>query len=234
MSHPAGIQIAPSILSADLSKVAEQVRLVLDVGARVIHCDVMDGHFVPSLTIGPLVVGALRDALPEDVFLDCHLMVERPEDHVDEFVRAGADGITVHVEATPHLHRVLGQIREGGVRAGLACNPGTPIAWHETLAGVWDMALVMTVNPGWGGQSFLPRTLDKVRALQATLAPHATIEVDGGVDVSTAPACVAAGADWLVAGSAVFGADDPAGAYTDITAAARRQRGVLAVPDEAP
>jgi ribulose-phosphate 3-epimerase len=216
MNVPDGIRVAPSILSADLSRVGEQVRIVLDAGARIVHCDVMDGHFVPSITIGPLVVGALRDALPDDVFLDCHLMVERPERHVDEFVRAGASGITIHVEATPHLHRVLGHIREGGVRAGLACNPGTPIAWHETLAGAWDLALVMTVNPGWGGQRFIPATLDKVRALHAELAPGAIIEVDGGVDADTAPDCVAAGATWLVAGSAVFGADEPAESYRAI------------------
>jgi ribulose-phosphate 3-epimerase len=220
MSAPAGIRVAPSILSADLSRIAEQVRLVLDAGARIVHCDVMDGHFVPSISIGPLVVGALRDALPDDVFLDCHLMVERPERHVEEFVRAGASGITVHAEATPHLHRVLGQIREGGVRAGLACNPGTPIAWHETLAGSWDLALVMTVNPGWGGQAFIPAALGKVRALRARLEPGAIVEVDGGVDAGTAAACVDAGASWLVAGSAVFGSGDPAAAYRAIAGAA--------------
>jgi ribulose-phosphate 3-epimerase len=214
------IRVAPSILSADFARLGEQVRTVWDAGARVIHVDVMDGHFVPPITIGPLVVGALRDALPDDAYLDCHLMIERPERQVDEFVRAGADGITIHAEATPHLHRVLHQIREGECRAGLACNPGTPIGAHETLAGAYDVALVMTVNPGWGGQRFIPETLAKVRALRALLGPEPIIEVDGGVDAGTARTCVEAGATWLVAGSAVFGAEDPARAYNQIASAA--------------
>jgi ribulose-phosphate 3-epimerase len=217
MSH---VRVVPSILSADFAQLADQVRLVTDAGARVVHVDVMDGHFVPPITLGPLIVGALRDALPDDLFLDCHLMIERPERQIDEFVRAGADGITVHVEATPHLHRVLTQIREGDCRAGLACNPGTPIAFHETLAGAYDLALVMTVNPGWGGQAFLPGMLDKVRALRERLGDDAVIEVDGGVDADTARTCVEAGATWLVAGSAVFGAEDPAQAYNQIARAA--------------
>jgi ribulose-phosphate 3-epimerase len=192
----------------------------LDAGARVIHVDVMDGPFVPPITIGPLIVGALRDALPDEAYLDCHLMIEAPERQVDEFVRAGADGITIHAEATPHLHRVLTQIREGGCRAGLACNPGTPITAHETLAGHFDLALVMTVNPGWGGQAFLPDMLGKVRALRAALPAETDIEVDGGIDTGTARQCVEAGATWLVAGSAIFGAGDPAQAYGQIAAAA--------------
>jgi ribulose-phosphate 3-epimerase len=214
------VRVAPSILSADFARLAEQVRLVMDAGARVIHVDVMDGHFVPPITMGPNVVAALRDALPDDTYLDCHLMIERPERQVDEFVRAGADGITIHVEASAHLHRVLTQIREGDCRAGLACNPGTPIAWHETLAGAYDLALVMTVNPGWGGQAFLPAMLDKVRALRAQLGPEAVIEVDGGVDADTARTCVQAGATWLVAGSAVFGSADPGSAFNQIARAA--------------
>jgi ribulose-phosphate 3-epimerase len=214
------VRVAPSILAADFARLGEQVRAVMDAGARVIHVDVMDGHFVPPITIGPLIVGALRDALPDDAYLDCHLMIERPERQVDEFVRAGADGITFHVEATAHAHRVLHQIREGDCRAGLACNPGTPLAWHETLAGAYDVALLMTVNPGWGGQPFIPEALDKVRALRATLGPGPIIEVDGGVDAETARTCVEAGATWLVAGSAIFGSKDPAGAYTQIAATA--------------
>jgi ribulose-phosphate 3-epimerase len=219
-AHMSHIRVAPSILSADFAILAEQVRLVTDAGARVIHVDVMDGHFVPPITIGPLIVGALRDALPDDLFLDCHLMIERPERQIDEFVRAGADGITIHAEATPHLHRVLTQIRDGDCRAGLACNPGTPISFHETLAGAYDLALIMTVNPGWGGQTFLAGMLDKVRALREVLAPETVIEVDGGVDAETARTCVEAGAAWLVAGSAIFGAEDPAQAYNQITRAA--------------
>ena len=214
------VRVAPSILSADFARLGEQVRAVWDAGARVIHVDVMDGHFVPPITIGPLVVGALRDALPDEAYLDCHLMIERPERQVDEFVRAGADGITIHAEATAHVHRVLAQIREGECRAGLACNPGTPLGWHETLAGAYDVALIMTVNPGWGGQAFIPETLGKVRALRALLGPEPVIEVDGGVDAGTARTCVEAGATWLVAGSAVFGAEDPARAYNQIAAAA--------------
>jgi ribulose-phosphate 3-epimerase len=214
------IRVAPSILSADFARLAEQVRVVMDAGARVIHVDVMDGHFVPPITIGPNVVGALRDALPDDAYLDCHLMIERPERQIDEFLRAGADGITIHVEATPHLHRVLAQIREGDCRAGLACNPGTPVAWHETLAGAYDLALIMTVNPGWGGQAFLPGMLDKVRSLRARLGTEAVIEVDGGVDADTARTCVQAGAGWLVAGSAIFGSADPGSAFNKIARAA--------------
>jgi len=214
------VRVVPSILSADFARLGEQVRSVMDAGARVIHVDVMDGHFVPPITIGPLIVGALRDALPDDAYLDCHLMIERPERQVDEFVRAGADGITIHAEATPHLHSVLHQIREGDCRAGLACNPGTPIAAHETLAGFYDLALIMTVNPGWGGQKFIPEMLDKVRTLRSTLGDRAVIEVDGGVDAETARTCVQAGATWLVAGSAVFGAEEPARAYNQIASAA--------------
>jgi ribulose-phosphate 3-epimerase len=215
-----GVRVAPSILSADFARLGEQVRTVMDAGARVIHIDVMDGHFVPPITMGPIVVGALRDALADDAYLECHLMIEEPERQVDEFVRAGADGITIHAEATPHVHRVLSQIREGDCRAGLAVNPGTPIAMHETLLGHFDVALIMTVNPGWGGQSFIPETLDKVRALRERLGPQAVIEVDGGVDGETARTCVQAGATWLVAGSAIFGAEDPALAYNQIASAA--------------
>jgi ribulose-phosphate 3-epimerase len=215
-AHMTQIRVAPSILSADFARLGDQVRTVMDAGARVIHVDVMDGHFVPPITLGPLIVGALRDALPDDAYLDCHLMIERPERQIDEFVRAGADGITIHAEATPHLHRVLTQIREGDCRAGLACNPGTPIATHQTLHGHYDLALIMTVNPGWGGQSFIPQTLDKVRALREQLGPEAIIEVDGGVDVETARTCVQAGATWLVAGSAIFGSDDPVSSYNQI------------------
>jgi ribulose-phosphate 3-epimerase len=214
------VRVAPSILSADFARLGEQVRAVLDAGAHVIHVDVMDGHFVPPITIGPLVVASLRDALPDDTYLDCHLMIERPERQVDEFIRAGADGITVHAEATAHAHRVLHQIREGECRAGLACNPGTPLGWHETLAGAYDLALVMTVNPGWGGQVFIPGALEKVRALRARFGPETIIEVDGGVDVDTARSCVEAGATWLVAGSAIFGSEDPAQAYNQIAATA--------------
>ncbi len=214
------VRVVPSILSADFASLGDQVRTVVHAGASVIHVDVMDGHFVPPITLGPVVVGALRDALADDVFLDCHLMIERPERQIDEFVRAGADGITIHAEATPHLHSVLAQIREGDCRAGLACNPGTPIAFHETLQGFYDLALIMTVNPGWGGQAFIPQMLGKVRTLRTLLGADAVIEVDGGVDAETARPCVEAGATWLVAGSAIYGGEDPALAYNQIATAA--------------
>ncbi len=214
------VRVAPSILSADFARLGEEVRTVVDAGASIVHVDIMDGHFVPPITMGPIVVSALRDALADAVFLDCHLMIERPERQIDEFVRAGADGITIHAEATPHLHSVLSQIREGDCRAGLACNPGTPIAFHETLQGFYDLALVMTVNPGWGGQTFIPEMLEKVRSLRARLGADAVIEVDGGIDAETARTCVQAGATWLVAGSAIFGDEDPARAYNQIATAA--------------
>jgi ribulose-phosphate 3-epimerase len=210
------VRVAPSILSADFARLGEEVRAVVDAGASVIHVDIMDGHFVPPITMGPIVVAALRDALADEVFLDCHLMIERPERQIEEFVKAGADGITIHAEATPHLHSVLSQIREGDCRAGLACNPGTPIAFHETLQGFYDLALIMTVNPGWGGQAFIPEMLEKVRTLRARLGADAVIEVDGGIDADTARTCVQAGATWLVAGSAIFGSADPGRAYNQI------------------
>ena len=214
------VHVAPSILSADLSRVAEEVRAVMAAGARVVHCDVMDGRFVPPITFGAGLVGALRDALPDEAYLDCHLMVERPERQVEEFAGAGADGITVHAEATPHVHRVLQLIREAGCRAGLAVTPGTPPAVYETLRGEYDLALVMTVNPGWGGQPLIPVTLEKVRAVRAIVGPELPVEVDGGVDARTVVGCAEAGATWFVAGSAVFGAEDPGAAYREIAAAA--------------
>jgi ribulose-phosphate 3-epimerase len=211
--------VAPSILAADLSRVAEEVRTVMAAGARVIHCDVMDGHFVPPISFGPGLVANLRDALPDAAYLDCHLMIERPERQVEEFARAGADGITVHAEATPHVHRVLQAIREAGCRAGLAVCPGTPHAVFETLRGEFDLALVMTVNPGWGGQPLIPVTLEKVRAVRALVGPDLPVEVDGGVDAATIGRCLEAGASWFVAGSAVLAADDPGAAYRELTGA---------------
>jgi ribulose-phosphate 3-epimerase len=210
--------VAPSILSADFARLGEQVDEVMAAGARVIHCDVMDGHFVPPITMGPMVVAALRDALPDDAFLDVHLMIERPERQVEEFARAGADGITIHAEATPHLDYTLSAIREADCRAGLAVCPGTPPAVFAEVDA--DLALCMTVNPGWGGQPFLPAQLDKVRRVRGLLAEGTTIEVDGGVNAQTAADCAEAGARWLVAGSAVFGADDPGRAFREIAAAA--------------
>jgi ribulose-phosphate 3-epimerase len=210
--------VAPSILSADFADLAAQVREVMDAGARVIHCDVMDGHFVPPITFGPMVVAALREALPDEAYLDVHLMIERPERHVGEFAKAGADGITIHAEATPHLDYTLNAIREGGARAGLVVCPGTP---PDVFAEVdVDLALIMTVNPGWGGQPFLRKQMDKVRRVRAMLGDDVAIQVDGGVNADTVVECADAGATWFVAGSAIFNSDDPAAMFREISRAA--------------
>src|SRR5689334_13250849 len=213
-------RVAPSILSADMGKLGAQVGEVMDAGARVIHFDVMDGHFVPPITIGPLVLGGIADQVHEaGGAVDVHLMIEAPERQIADFAKAGADSITFHQEATPHAHRTLAAIRELGCLAGIAINPGTPVEAVQELRGMADIVLCMTVNPGWGGQSFIATSPDKVERL-APLVGDARIEVDGGVDPSTAGSLSAAGASLLVAGSAVFGADDPAAAYTEIAAAA--------------
>jgi ribulose-phosphate 3-epimerase len=213
-------RVAPSILSADFGRLGEQVAEVMDAGARIIHVDVMDGHFVPPITIGPLIVGALADRVHGDGgVLDVHLMIERPGDHVDEFAKAGADCITFHVEANPHAHRTLGAIHEAGCRAGIALNPGTPPVAVEVLAEYADVVLCMTVNPGWGGQAFIGSSPGKVRQL-GELASGTAIEVDGGIDAETAGSVAEAGATLFVAGSAVFGDPDPAAAYSRIAAAA--------------
>ena len=209
--------VAPSILSADFSRLAAHVQEVMDAGARVIHCDVMDGHFVPPITFGPAVVGALREALPAEALLDVHLMIASPERHVEEFVRAGADHVTFHVEATPHVHRTVQLIREAGATAGIALNPGTSI---DLLATDCDLALVMTVNPGWGGQPFIAESLERIARLRERLPEAVPIEVDGGVDATTVGGCANAGAGVFVAGSAIFGKPDPAAAYREIAAAA--------------
>jgi ribulose-phosphate 3-epimerase len=212
-------RIAPSILSANFARLGEQVREVVDAGARVIHIDVMDGHFVPPLSMGPQVVSALRDLdLGADIDLDIHLMVERPEQHIADFASAGASGITVHAEATPHVHYAVQQIREAGCRAGVAVCPSTPLGVFEELD--VDLALCMTVNPGWGGQAFIPESIDKVSRLRALLADDAELEVDGGIDARTAGQCADAGASMFVAGSAIFGAEDPAAAFHMISTAA--------------
>ena len=212
--------VAPSILSADFARLGAQVDEVLAAGARVIHVDVMDGHFVPPITMGPIVVGALADAVHgAGALLDVHLMIERPERQVAEFAKAGADSITVHAEATPHVHYTLGAIREAGCRAGLAVNPGTPAEAMAEVASELDVALCMTVNPGWGGQPFIPASLGKVARLRALTGPGPAVEVDGGIDPETAGPCARAGATLFVAGSAVFGAAEPAEAYARIAAA---------------
>ena len=213
-------RVAPSILSADFSRLGSQVAEVMDAGARVIHVDVMDGHFVPPITIGPLVAASIADQVHDaGGVLDVHLMIEQPDRHIEAFAEAGADSITFHEEATPHANRTLAAIRELGCLAGIAINPGTPVEALAELRGLADIALCMTVNPGWGGQAFISSSPDKISRL-AAIAGDAKIEVDGGVDSGTAGSVAEAGASLFVAGSAVFGASDPAAAYTEIAAAA--------------
>jgi ribulose-phosphate 3-epimerase len=213
-------RVAPSILSADFSKLGAQIEEVMDAGARVIHFDVMDGHFVPPITIGPLVLGGIADQVhAAGGAVDVHLMTEAPERQIEEFAKAGADSITFHEEATPHANRTLHAVRELGCLAGIALNPGTPAEALSELRGYADIALCMTVNPGWGGQAFIESSPAKLERLRP-LVGEARIEVDGGIDVDTAGAVAAAGASLFVAGSAVFGASDPAAAYSAIAAAA--------------
>jgi ribulose-phosphate 3-epimerase len=217
----ASARVAPSILSADFAKLGSQVGEVLDAGARVIHVDVMDGHFVPPITIGPLVAGSIADQVhAAGGAVDVHLMIEQPERQIEAFAAAGADSITFHAEATAHANRTLAAIRELGCLAGIALNPGTPAGALAELRDLADIVLCMTVNPGWGGQAFIPASPDKVARLKP-LVGKAKIEVDGGIDASTVGSVARAGASLFVAGSAVFGADDPAAAYAEISSAAR-------------
>lgn len=201
-------KIAPSILSADFSKLAEEVKDV-ESGSDYIHVDVMDGHFVPNITIGPLIVESIRPIT--NLPLDVHLMIENPENYIPQFVKAGADIISVHQEACPHLHRVVQQIKDEGVKAGVVINPGTPVESIKPVLGDVDLVLVMTVNPGFGGQSFIDSTLSKIEELKAFKESHGyqyEIEVDGGVKKETAKKCVDAGAEVLVAGSAIYNQPD--------------------------
>jgi len=203
------VLIAPSILSADFGRLAEEVRAVEQAGADYIHVDVMDGRFVPNLTLGPVVVEAVRRAtrLP----LDVHLMIVEPEKYIDDFARAGASLISVHVETSPHLHRTLQQIRHAGARPAAVLNPSTPLAMVEDVLSETEMVLLMSVNPGFGGQSFIPHTLEKIRKLRQVIDAKGLsvdVEVDGGINPSNAAEVIAAGANVLVAGSSVFHAKD--------------------------
>jgi ribulose-phosphate 3-epimerase len=214
--------LAPSILSADFGRLSEQIQQVQRGGAGVVHVDVMDGHFVPNITLGPPVVKAIRKHT--ELPLDCHLMIENAERWVDAFADAGANWISVHVEAVPHLERTVAHLRQRGLKAGVALNPATPLGALEEILPELDYVLVMSVNPGFGGQSFIPGSLDKVRRLRAQIEARGLdtrIEVDGGVDASNVAALVKAGADILVAGNAIYGQPDPEAAARALLQAAR-------------
>lgn len=206
------IKIAPSMLSADFARLAEDVKDVEKGGADLLHIDIMDGHFVPNLTFGPDMVKSLRKhtALPFDV----HLMVTNPEDYVQAFADIGTEYFTFHAEATPHLHRLVQDIKAHGMKAGIALNPSTPVAVLEDIAGDLDMILIMSVNPGFGGQKFIPQALRKIKKAKALFAyvnrKDAVVEVDGGINAATIEGVREAGVDIVVAGSAVFGAEDRA------------------------
>jgi len=203
--------MAPSLLAADFSRLEEALQTVSDGGAEIVHLDVMDGHFVPNLSFGAPVIRALRKKSP--LYFDVHLMIENAESSWEAYADAGADMITVHVEAVTHIHRLLTAIRERGLGAGVVLNPGTPLSSLEELLPYLDMVLLMSVNPGFGGQSFIPGVRDKIRRLRSLLdregAEHVRIEVDGGVDLNNLPELLSDGADIFVAGSAVFAQEDP-------------------------
>jgi ribulose-phosphate 3-epimerase len=213
-------ELAPSLLSADFGRMAEATRLVRDAGLKYLHLDVMDGEFVPNITFGPKMVADLR-AEAGDLVMVAHLMVARPERYVDDFAAAGADVVTVHAEATPHLHRALQQVRAAGKKAGAALNPATPLAALEEVLDLADMILIMTVNPGFGGQAFVESGLAKIaraREMADRAGREVLIEVDGGVKNDNIKRVAEAGADVIVAGNAVFGAPDPAKAIAELRA----------------
>jgi ribulose-phosphate 3-epimerase len=214
------LRVVPSILSADYARLGEQVDAVLRAGARLIHFDVMDGHFVPPITFGPAVVKALTERVHEaGALADVHLMIERPERHVESFAQAGADVITVHCEATPNIHYTLAAIRDTGCRPGLALNPATAPELLAPVADMIDVAVCMTVNPGWAGQRFIDAARPKISRMRQLLPTNCAVEVDGGIGADTGRDCVRLGANLLVAGSAVFGRLSPADGYGELAAA---------------
>ena len=220
-ARPPTVQLAPSILSADFAALGRDIAAVERGGADLIHVDVMDGHFVPNITIGPPVVRAIKRIATRP--LDVHLMIEEPDRYIEDFVSAGASMISVHVETVPHLHRTIAFIKKLGAKAGAVLNPSTPASMLEDIAVDLDFVLVMSVNPGFGGQAFIPHSLDKLRRVQAVLtaaSSPATIEIDGGIDMTNVADVVGAGARILVAGNAIFGSGDPEGAARSLRAAA--------------
>ena len=204
-------KIAPSLLSADFANLERDIKMVEKGGAHLLHLDVMDGHFVPNITIGPFIVKAIKKVA--SIPLDVHLMIENPGDYIDAFIDAGADYLTIHAEATPHLHRVLQKIKSRGVKAGVSLNPHTPLSAIEEVMADVDLVLIMAVNPGFGGQSFIPNTLDKLKRLQKLLkeknAQHVEVEVDGGIKLDNIKEVSEAGCDIFVSGSGIFKVEDP-------------------------
>lgn len=221
------VRIAPSILSADFAALGEAIAAAERGGADLIHVDIMDGHFVPNLTMGPPVVRSIHKVAR--VPLDVHLMIEEPDRYIEAFAEAGAAMISVHIEVVPHLHRTIQAIKEFGVKAGVALNPATPVGALEEIVDDLDHVLVMSVNPGFGGQTFIPRSESKIKSIRALLdrrGSAAPIEVDGGIDISNAPRVVEAGATILVAGNSIFGTGDPERATRALRAAATLRAGV--------
>ena len=222
MSSPRPIprgEVAPSLLACDFSRLSDQISLVMDAGAKVVHFDAMDGKFVPPITIGPLIAASIAELIHDrGGILDCHLMVDLPERQVEAFAQAGADVITVHPEATSHIHYTLQQIRSSGCHAGVVINPGTPVEVVEPVAEIIDLCLVMSVNPGWGGQRYIASSTERLARLRGLLPPEVVLEVDGGITLETIDAARDAGTDVFVAGSSVFGAADPAEAFRALQA----------------
>ena len=214
-----GVEIEPSIYAADFSRLGEQLETLIDAGARIFQFDTGDGQFIEPITIGPIVLQSISPVVHErGGILDCHLMIEQPERQIEAFARAGADVVTIHPEATPHIHYALRMIREAGCAAGVVINPGTPVEAVEPVAELIDLCLVMSVNPGWGGQRYIPTSTARLSRLRGLLPAGVALEVDGGISLETIDEARDAGTDLFVAGSSVFGAPDPAEAFKTLAA----------------